>query len=394
MIYFITLFLLIILSVHYDINGQTKYRNQWYFAVQAILILIAGLRYRLGDDTINYIYEFYHVIPELRDLSIDEVIMSGIPPLWLLLNSIIKTIGWKFFVVQLIEATIVNVLILKYFRKHSLYPFLCVALYFFWRYQWYNMMIMKAAIALSIILYANDYFLEKKYTKGLFLILIATGFHQSSILLVVVPFLTFLRFNISGVFLLACVYLFGVFLQSMLGDVFKLMELSEGLSTKLDGYVESGGIDQLHDFNFFIVNYVPIIIYPILSLIYIKYKCKNSKLIRLEPFVMIGLMFQMIQFSVDIFYRYIYIYSLYYIPFIVHFFVEFSRNSGRLKGALSYIRSFIIVMPLLASFAYSRPLTYVIFYPYSSIMDKSINRDREKFFSERMSGYKFNLDEY
>ncbi len=319
---------------------------------------------------------------------------SGIPPLWLLLNSIIKTIGWKFFVVQILEATIVNVLILKYFRKHSSYPFLCVAFYFFWRYQWYNMMIMKAAIALSIILYANDYFIEKKYTKGFLLILIATGFHQSSILLVVVPFLTFLRFNLYGVFLLVCAFLGGVFLQSTLGDVFKIMELSEGLSTKLDGYVEAGGMEQPHDLNFFIVNYIPIIIYPILSLLYIKYKCKNSKVIKLEPFVMIGLMFQMIQFSVDIFYRYIYIYSVYYIPFIVHFFVEFSRNSRRLKGALSYIRSFIIVIPLFASFAYSRPLTYVIFYPYSSIIDKSVNRDREKFFSERMSGYKFNLDEY
>ena len=163
MIYFAVLFLLVILTIRYDINGKTEYRDQWYNAVLAILVLIAGLRFRLGEDTINYIYMFYHDTPHLSDININILLSSDQPPLWILLNSIVKTFGGRFFVVQLIQAAILNTLMLKYFKKHSPYPFACIALYFLWRYQWFSMVVMKAAIALSIILYANDFFLDKKY---------------------------------------------------------------------------------------------------------------------------------------------------------------------------------------------------------------------------------------
>ena len=65
MVYLIVLVILLLLTVHYDINGKTKYRNQWYSAITIILILIAGLRFRLGDDTLNYIYMFYYDTPNL-----------------------------------------------------------------------------------------------------------------------------------------------------------------------------------------------------------------------------------------------------------------------------------------------------------------------------------------
>ena len=69
MIYFVVLLLLLILTVRYDINGKTEYRDQWYNAVLVILILIAGLRFRLGVDTVNYIYMFYHDIHFLLAIS-------------------------------------------------------------------------------------------------------------------------------------------------------------------------------------------------------------------------------------------------------------------------------------------------------------------------------------
>ena len=102
-----------VLTIRYDVNGKTEYRDQWYNAVIVILILIAGLRFRLGEDTINYIYAFYHDTPELPDIDIDTFLSSDQPPLWILLNSIIKTLGGRFFVVQLIQATILNTLVLK-----------------------------------------------------------------------------------------------------------------------------------------------------------------------------------------------------------------------------------------------------------------------------------------
>ena len=253
MIYYLVLLLLLILSVRYDINGKTKYRKHWYYTILVIFILLAGLRFRLGEDTIHYLYFFYHATPNLFDINLDTLLLSGQPPLWIILNSIVKTLGGRFFVIQIIQATILSVLILKYFDKHSPYPFACTALFFFWRYQWYSMVVMKAAIALSIILFANDYFLEKKYKKGILLVLLATGFHQSSVLLVIVPFLTFLRFNRLGIVLLVFSLFVSAFLQSRLGDVFAMMEFSEGVSNKLDSYMDSGSMSQQHNLNYFLI---------------------------------------------------------------------------------------------------------------------------------------------
>ena len=394
MIYFVILILLIILSIRYDINGKIKYRDQWYGIILVIFVLVAGLRFRLGEDTINYIYEFYHATPELSDLSFDTFLSSSSPPLWILLNSIVKSIGGRFFWVQLVQATIVNTLILKYFRKHSSYPFACTALFFLWKYQWYNMVVMKAAIALSIILFANDYFLEKKYKKGFLLVLLATGFHQSSIILVIIPFLTFLRFNGLGIFLLVSAYFIGAFLQSKLGNIFQMLEFAGGVSNKLDSYLDTKFMTQEHNLNYFIFRILPVTIYPILSLLYIKVKCKESHILRLEPFLMVGLFFQMLRLNIDIFYRYVYIYLIYFIIFIVHFFVEFSKNSVRLKKSLSYVRTIIIVFPFFFTIAYLGPLLHIEFYPYSSVIERSIDTARERYYSGFVAYYNLNMDEY
>ena len=394
MIYFVVLSILLLLSVHYDIKGNTKYRSQWYIGVLFAFILIAGLRFRLGEDTINYLYEYYHETPSLKDISVDMFLESGSPPLWILLNAIIKTLGCKFFILQLIQAAIVNTLIFKYFKKHSPYPFACVALYFFWRYQWYNMVIMKAAIALSIILFANDYFLEKKYLKGFLLILIATGFHQSSALMVIVPFLTFLRFNRIGIIILVSTYFVGAILQSMLGDVFQLFEFAEGVSNKLDNYLDSDFMTQVHNLNFFIAKFFPLIIYPVISLLYIKHKYNNSHILKLEPLLMIGLIFQIMQFNIHISYRFVNIFLFYFIIFMIQFFIDFSKDSLKLQKSLAYMRTFAVFLPLVVSLAFFNPLTHTDFYPYSSVIERSVDKTRENYYAGFVAYYYLNMDEY
>ncbi len=394
MIYFVILFFLLILTVRYDINGKEEYREQWYNTVLAIFVLLAGLRFRLGEDTINYLYTFYYDTPKLWDIKTDTLLSSGQPPLWIILNSIVKTLGGRFYIVQLIQAIIVNTLVLKYFKKHSPYPFACAALFFFWRYQWYSMVVMKAAIALSIILFANDYFLEKKYKKGCLLVLLATGFHQSSLLLLIVPFICFLKFNKLGVIILVCTYFVGLFLQSKLGDVFVMLNFAEGISNKLDNYVDSGFMMQNHNLNFFIIKIFPIVLYPVISVIYLKRKCKDSHILTLEPCLMIGLLFQIMQFNIDVFYRYVYIFIIYYIIFIVQFFVEFSKNTLALQRSLSYFRTFAVVFPLVFSIAYLYPMTQVNFNPYSSVIERSIDKARENYFAGFVAYYYLNVNHY
>ena len=395
MIYLFIIILLIILSIRYDIQGKTKCRYQWDWGMLIVFILVAGLRWRFAVDTVRYMNSFYYT-PKLGRLTADMFINSDTPPLWIVLNSIVKTFGGRFFIVQLIQATIVNTLIMNFFKKYSPYPFACVVLFFLWRYQYFNMMIMKAALALSILISANDCFWEKKYKKGVLLVLIATGFHQSSIVFLITPFLTFLRLNRSGIVFLISTFIVGAFLQNKLGDYFELLEFAGGVSNKLEAYADSeymmGSVTGLG--NLFL-RIFPIIFYSILSLWYVKKYCRNLPIHRLEPFIMIGLMFQIMTIDIYIFYRFVYIYYVYFIIIFVHFFIEFSRSSYRLRGILAYVRTFILFFPLLAGIIYIyRPFTDINYNPYSSVIERRIDKTREKYYSGKEGFPIFNKDEY
>ena len=173
-----------------------------------------------------------------------------------------------------------------------------------------------------------------------------------------------------------------------------MLEFAGGVSNKLDSYLDTKFMTQEHNLNYFIIRILPVTIYPILSLLYIKVKCKESHILRLEPFLMVGLFFQMLRLNIDIFYRYVYIYLIYFIIFIVHFFVEFSKNSVRLKKSLSYVRTIIIVFPFFFTIAFFEPLLHIDFYPYSSVIERSIDTARERFYSGKVAYYNLNMDEY
>lgn len=396
MIYLAILFLLIILAIRYDVQGKTKYRDEWYMSILLLLILVAGLRWRFACDTVRYMHAFYYETPQIWDLTAEGFLKSGKPPLWILLNSIVKTLGGKFFVVQLIQAAIVDILFFKFFRKHSPYPFACVVLFFFWRYQYFNMQIMKAAVALSIIMYANDYMLEKKYKKWFLLIIIATGFHQSSVLMLITPFMLFLRLNRLGFFLLGFTYFVGMLLQSMLGDFLEMLEFAEGLSNRLEGHVENGTMAQTqNNINYYLFSIFPLLFYVVLSFMYVKLKCNEAKLLQFEPFIMMGFLMQMIQLNIHIFYRFTYIYHVYYIIFLVQFYMEYSRRSLRLSRCLAYTRSFIILIPFVACLLNAnQQFTTINYNPYYTVIDRSTDRDRERYYKTVDDFPTFHKNEY
>lgn len=114
MIYLAVFILLLFLSFHYDICGAKGGRDAWYSVILIVFILIAGLRWRLGVDTPNYLDEFYYETPRLDLLSIEDLKLTK--PLWILLNSIVLTFFGRFYVVQLIHATFINTFYL-YFKK-------------------------------------------------------------------------------------------------------------------------------------------------------------------------------------------------------------------------------------------------------------------------------------
>lgn len=380
MIYIAILILLLLLSFHYDINGKTKYRNKWYIIVLIIFILVAGLRYRLGVDTHRYLYHFYHDYPLIGEFT-SEDLQIGEDPLYVLLNSIVRSLGGRFYMVQLIQAAFVNVLIMSYFKKHCKYIFTCAFFYFSLSYTGLMMEIMRASFSIAICLYANDYIIEKKWLKGYLLFIIAIFFHAQTLVLCVLPLLFFLRLNKLGVIFLILSYFGGVLLMQSIGDYVFLLEGSETIESKVSRYAESDIYgENTHNIGYYIVSLLPWVAYPLLALWYCKWYSGNEKMKALEPFIMLGTMFVLIQASFIIAYRYVDFFKIYFELFFAETFVCMIKNNVRLKHSLSYVKALIIFSPIIFfSVQYFVDIRYS---PYSSVIEKSVIEGRENKYKE------------
>lgn len=381
MIYLIVLILLLFLSFRYDINGKTEGRDQCYMVMLVVFILVAGLRFRVTGDTIAYLYNFYHVIPKLDNLDFTRLDTFRFEPLWVLLNSVVKSLGGKFYIVQLIQAAIVNVLVFKYIKKHSEFPFLCVTMFYILDYRYFCMMIMRNAVAIVICLFANDYVLEKRWKKAISLFFIAFLFHYSTLLVIVItPFILWLRLNKTGIIVLLSMLLVGVILRSYIEGLTALIAINDVVSRKLDGYVNNGFLStEDNNVNYFIYAVLLPFIYTIASLFYVKKYQLRSNLLKFEPFLMVGLMLVLLRMNIGMLHRFTKLYELYFIMFYAQSLMIMYKRKGILMRSVSLARSLLVFFP----FFFISLVVESKRYHYSTIIEMRIDKELEKSYMNR-----------
>ena len=125
MIYILIIIFLILLSYQYDYCKYKKYWNFHFYTILCVLVMLAGFRYRLGNDTINYM-KWYESLYTLSNFKLD---LSDYEIGFTFLSSLIKTLGGDFYVLQFVTAFIINFSILSYFKKYCRnYTFFCIIL--------------------------------------------------------------------------------------------------------------------------------------------------------------------------------------------------------------------------------------------------------------------------
>ena len=395
MLYLAILLFLMILSFHYDICGRTKYKSRWYGIVLLVFILFAGLRWRVGIDTMRYLYSFYHDYPSLSKFSFKEYGL-GKDPLFVLINSFVRSIGGRFYVVQLIQATFVNILILNYFKRHSKYIFTCCLFYYLLSYVSFTMEIMRASFSIVISLYAFDYFIEKKWLKGYLLLMIAAMFHAQTLVLFIVPAFLSLRLNKKGLLILVGVYILGIFLQDIVANYIPLFDGNDAIARKMSSYTSetSSYGRNTNNINYYIFNLVPKIIYPLFAIWHTKrnqHDETEADLMRLEPFVLLGVAFVLIQIHFIIAYRYVEYFTIYFAIYYAETCVGMVANRRKIRIDMSYLKTMIIFFPIMLSLVY-----FITFksprYIYSSVLNRTIIKKKEAQFRDysiRDNSYSF-----
>lgn len=204
-VYLIFIMLAAYCSLRYDsITEPNAHKEHRYWLLCAILIAIEGFSYGLGGDKFVYM-ESFETLP--IDLPIQETIyfeflLQGYMPLWTILNVVVKRATDSFYVLQFVQATIVNITFCYIGCKYTKRYFLFLLLYFLCgKFFLFNTEVMREALAIAIMMIGIERYYKKDYISYVLCFILGFLFHLSASLMLLFPFV---KFRINKYTLPAC----------------------------------------------------------------------------------------------------------------------------------------------------------------------------------------------
>lgn len=383
MIYLIILSILLLcsfLEVKNLFNKNSTSSNWAYYSIMILLIGLAGLRYRVGGDTLAYI-KYFESLPSLGDLNEVDFLKAEFNPLWYLFNGIIKYVYDDFIFFQISHAVILNYVIFSFFNKYSKeHRFTLVLFYFVFYFLYFNMEILRESLAIAVFLCGLHFMLEKRWFKYYSLVIICLMIHTSAIILFALPFmkwkLTRKRFLGITIFM---ILLFGFNLLSFL----ERLNLPIQVLLKANSYLGS-------EINLYGVMMQSFLVIPSMIFLYLRKKYNvNEHLFEniITAYIVLGILSMFIGGA----YRFLNYLSIINIIFIVDSLILFRKVSYRLNVRI-LINLAITLLLVNQGYFYFRDTSmyqkdtrfYNRYYPYHSIYDPVRELDREKIYYNSM----------
>ncbi len=254
MVYIVTILVLLYFIGVFDIGNKGGRRKWRAYKIMLIwFVFLSGFQYCIGADMIEYMREYAQGV----DVRMEQTEVFGFYKRqygWLFLESMLKSVTNDFFFLKLIQATFINVVLFRFFKKHAEYPFIAILLYFIIQYFDLNFNILRQSFAIGFFLLGYDYICEK-HNKGLlkylFFAFMAFLFHNSAVLLILVPIIVIIsRRNVALksdflfllVFLVMTVFLsFTSFSDTLLQLSFLLegADNTVGVSNSIDSFLSN-----------------------------------------------------------------------------------------------------------------------------------------------------------
>lgn len=205
MLLYITTFIISILSGHIaQCFENNKFARYFYSAISiGSLVILAGCRdITIGSDTIAYPMTVY------KNASNYEFSLVGlIEPLYGFLGYIVYTLDGGFnmllFITHLI---IVSAFYIGFWRLKNQVPiYMCMFLFCFLFFNM-SLQISRQAIAVSLVFLGFTYLKEKQLKIFLFFIVLATLFHKSSLMAVlIIPFVFWKKTKFEYIIIITCI---------------------------------------------------------------------------------------------------------------------------------------------------------------------------------------------
>lgn len=294
--YLFIIILLLCLSLKFDFKGTTKKRDSWGYFALVLLILLAGFRGDIGNDTIVY-HRWYDFLSTNIGASIRD---SRFEPLFVICCCLAKSIGCSWLVVQLLIAAWINYYMFSFIRRYCSMLFLPLLLYFISMFYFLNCEELRGAIGFGFILMGLPYIEQKNYFKYFLMVLIGCGFHYGNALFIILPFIpNIFKSKILLVIVLGIGFIGANILQARFGMYAMLIDSFLGVDTVssyADGdYTDASGKSIMNLINIFITG----VFFPLLAYLISKQDNKSlEKIFIFYIFCIIGSM------ALPLFYRY------------------------------------------------------------------------------------------
>lgn len=250
--YSIVIYVIIIIGLSYWARDKQIIAGKYHidkdymalFFISVWLILVSGLRYRVGTDYNAYIIN-YPLYKNIKFQSFGSRIVA-------ILSSWIKDdYSTWFFLMAFLT---IGLSIYSISKKKEYWP-LTILLYILMGFWHASFNIVKQCMAMAILLACQDFLLEKKFLKWMFACFIATLFHVSAIIMIPVYFLVTRKINKRQIILLVIVGVVISIGYEPLFDIMAFLKSNEGMES-INSSVGSREVNILR----VIVNVLPAIL--------------------------------------------------------------------------------------------------------------------------------------
>ncbi len=172
---------------------NSRFKTAYCFLIGAALVFISGLRSEwVGTDTHSYVEGFYSFVPgqqSIFDLSGQREF------LFYLYRNIVRSLTGSYAIFLFLPALFYIWTVCRFINRHSSSPVISFLLFLSMGYYSFSMAGIRQTIAIGFLILATEFLLERKFLRCGLLILVAAGFHITSLVYLLVILLYFLPLN-------------------------------------------------------------------------------------------------------------------------------------------------------------------------------------------------------
>lgn len=240
MVYIIGFVLFFIFAIFVDLSKIAKQtKGRLLFVTLGAIALMVGFREpRIWNDSMVYLVSFQNA-STLETLSLTDVPIGYSEFGFYLIGVILKTIVDNSVIYFVFISALTFFFLYCFLKEYCLFPLIGLCIYMGRFLVGRNMMQIRAALAIAIILLATKYVTEKKLWKFLLVVVIGYCIHHSMLLVIPLYFISKIKIKKIHIVLGLCVafVVAGYFSSTIIG----LMRGSDFVNEMAVSYVQEGG---------------------------------------------------------------------------------------------------------------------------------------------------------